>query len=61
MDSITIDDQTYNLDGMSEAARAQLRNLQFVNEQLLQRNNELQIAQTAKIGYTLALKRELSK
>ena len=61
MDSITIDDQTYNLDEMSEAARAQLQNLQFVNEQLLQRNNELQIAQTAKIGYTLALKRELSK
>ena len=61
MEKITIDGQEFDLTNASEAAKAQLRNLQFVNEQILQRNNELQIAQTAKIGYSRALKRELDK
>lgn len=61
MEKITIDGQDYDLANASEEAKAQLRNLQFVNEQILQRNNELQIAQTAKIGYSRALKRELDK
>jgi len=60
MDKITIDGQEFDLTNMSEEAKAQLNNLQFVNEQILQRNNELQIAQTAKIGYSRALKRELN-
>ena len=45
---------------MSEAPDF-LKNLQFVDEQILQRNNELQIAQTARMGYSRALKRELEK
>jgi hypothetical protein len=61
MDKITIDGQEFDLTTVSDEAKAQLNNLQFVNEQLLQRNNELQIAQTAKIGYSRALKRELEK
>ena len=61
MEKITIDGQDYDLANASEEAKAQLRNLQFVNEQILQRNNEFQIAQTAKIGYSRALKRELDK
>ena len=61
MEKITIDGQDYYLANASEEAKAQLRNLHFVNEQILQRNNELQIAQTAKIGYSRALKRELDK
>ena len=61
MEKITIDGQDYDLANASEEAKAQLRNLHFVNEQILQRNNELQIAQTAKIGYSRALKRELDK
>ena len=51
----------YDLANASDEAKAQIANLQFVNEQLLQRNNELQIAETAKIGYSRALKRELEK
>ena len=61
MDKITIDGQEFDLTNMSEEAKAQLNNLQFVNEQILQRNNELQIAQTARIGYSRALKREVEK
>ena len=61
MDKITIDDQEFDLTNMSEEAKTQLNNLQFVNEQILQRSNELQIAQTAKLGYSRALKREVEK
>ena len=59
MQNITIDGDEYDLSNASVEVQAQLRNLQFVNEQIVQRNNELQIAQTAKIGYSRALKREL--
>ena len=61
MEKITIDNKEYDLANASDEAKAQIANLQFVNEQLLQRNNELQIAETAKIGYSRALKRELEK
>ena len=61
MEKITIDNMEYDLANASDEAKAQIANLQFVNEQLLQRNNELQIAETAKIGYSRALKRELEK
>ena len=61
MEKITIDDKEYDLTDASAEVKAQLNNLQFVNEQILQRNNELQIAETAKIGYSRALKRELEK
>ena len=61
MQNITIDGDEYDLSNASSEAETQLKNLQFVNEQIIQRNNELQIAQTAKIGYSRALKRELEK
>ena len=61
MEKITIDNIEYDLTNASDEAKAQIANLQFVNEQILQRNNELQIAETAKIGYSRALKRELEK
>jgi len=61
VEKITIDNMEYDLSNASDEAKAQIANLQFVNEQLLQRNNELQIAETAKIGYSRALKRELEK
>ena len=61
MEKVTIDGQDFDLTNASEEVKAQLENLNFVNQQILQRNNELQIAQTAKIGYTRALRRELDK
>ena len=61
MEKITIDNIEYDLANASDEAKAQIVNLQFVNEQILQRNNELQIAETAKIGYSRALNRELEK
>ena len=61
MQKITIDGEEFDLSKASLEAQTQLKNLQFVDEQILQRNNELQIAQTARIGYSRALKRELEK
>ena len=61
MQNITIDGEEFDISNISLEAQAQFKNLQFVDEQILQRNNELQIAQTAKIGYSRALKRELEK
>mgnify|MGYP001201602997 CR=1 FL=1 len=58
---ITIDDIEYNLDELSDKAKEQLANIQFVNAQLQQLNNELAVSDTARIGYTNALKGELAK
>ena len=58
---ITIDNVDYNLDELSDNAKAQIRNVQFVDAQLQQLNNELAVSDTARIGYTNALKTELAK
>lgn len=58
---ITIDDVEYNLSDLPDNARAQLANIQFVDAQIQQLNNEWAVADTARIGYTAALKAELVK
>ena len=51
----------YNLDKLSDNAKAQIANMQFVDAQLQQLNNEWAVSDTARIGYTNALKAELEK
>jgi hypothetical protein len=58
---ITIDDVEYSLDELSDNAMAQLTSIQFVDAQLQQLNNEWAVSDTARIGYTNALKAELAK
>ena len=58
---ITIDDVEYNLKNLSDDVKAQLANIQFVDAQLQQLNNEWAVSDTARIGYTNALKAELAK
>ena len=58
---IKIDDVEYRLDDLSDNAKAQLASIQFVDEQLQQLNNEWAVSDTARIGYTNALKAELNK
>ena len=57
---ITIDEVEYKLSDLSDNAKAQLANIQFVDAQIQQLNNEWAVADTAKIGYTNALKAELA-
>ena len=58
---VVIDGIEYMLDVLSDNAKAQIASIQFVDEQLQQLNNEWAISDTARIGYTNALKAELSK
>ena len=60
-EKITIDEVEYNLDELSGEVKDQLTNIQFVDMQIQQLNNELSVSDTARIGYTNALKAELAK
>lgn len=59
--TITIDGKEYKATDLSQKAKEQLNNLQFVDAQIQQLNNEWAVADTARIGYTNALKAELEK
>ena len=56
-----IDGVEYKLDDLSDNAKAQIANIQFVDAQLQQLNNEWAVSDTARIGYANALKAELAK
>ena len=60
-DFITIDGKKFDKAKLSKVAQTQLGSLEFVNEQIMQKNNELQIADSARIVYTSVLKSELLK
>ena len=59
--TVTVDDVEYKLSEMSDAAKAQLSNIQFVDHQIQQLQNEWAISDTARLGYQAALKGELLK
>ena len=59
--TITIDGTSYDLDSLSQTARDTIASLQFVEEQIQQKQNEWAIADTARMAYTFALKREAKR
>ena len=59
--TVTIDGIEYKLDNLSDDAKNQIANIQFVDAQLQQLNNEWAVSDTARIGYFNALKAELAK
>ena len=58
---LTFDGKEYSIEDLSEGAKQQILNIQFVDERIQQINNELAIADTARIGYSRAIKNEVSK
>tara|TARA_B100001121_G_scaffold238175_1_gene211842 strand:- start:216 stop:431 length:216 start_codon:yes stop_codon:yes gene_type:complete len=60
-ENVTIDGKEYSLEDLSDKAKANIVNVQFVDAQIQQLNNEWAVADTARIGYTTALKKEMSK
>ena len=58
---IKIDGVDYHIENVTDEIEAQLQSLQFVNEQILQRNNDLQVLDTARLSYVSALKQEIDK
>lgn len=59
--TITVDGTNYKINDMSGAAKAQIANIQFVDAQIQQLRNEWAVADTARLGYSGALKGELLK
>ena len=57
-DIITLDGKEFDTSNTSQDFKDMVDNLTFVNEQILQKNNELQIADSARIMYLSVLKSE---
>jgi hypothetical protein len=55
---ITIDGVEYEADKMSENAKSQIINIQFVDEELQRLQNELAVSDTARMAYEGAMKSE---
>ena len=59
MPMIKIDGQEHNTDNISEEAKAQLQNLQFVDAELARLQAKAAVLQTARASYAAALKAAL--
>jgi hypothetical protein len=56
---IMLDDEEFDCSKLSRNGITALNHLQFVNEQILQKSNELQVADSARIVYTEFLRAEI--
>ena len=59
MPHITIDNQDYDLDTLSDEAKAQLQSLQFVDAELARLQAQTAVLQTARMAYAKALNEAL--
>lgn len=55
MAKVTIDGKEYEIESMSEEAKAQLASLQLTDRKIAELNTDLAIAQTARNAYAKAL------
>lgn len=55
MHMIKIDDKDYDLEQMSDEAKAQLASIQFVDAELQRLNAQSAVLQTARVAYAKAL------
>lgn len=61
MTKITIDNKDYEIESLSEDARAQLASLQYVDAELVRLQAQLAAMQTARNAYASALNGLLAK
>ncbi|MDA8417842.1 MAG: DUF6447 family protein [Desulfobacteraceae bacterium] len=61
MPTIQIDEKEYDLDQLSEEAKAQLASLQFVDAELQRLNAQAAVLQTARLAYSNALNAVLAE
>jgi hypothetical protein len=61
MATVTIDSKEYDTEQLSDAAKAQVTNVQLVDQKIAQLQQELAIMQTARNAYANALQAELPK
>lgn len=57
--AITIDGQEYPIDELSDEAKAQITNLRVTDQEIARLQQQLAIAQTARVAYANALQKEL--
>lgn len=57
--TIKIDDQEYDLDTLTDEAKAQLQSLQFVDAELVRLQAQAAVLQTARVAYAKALNEAL--
>jgi hypothetical protein len=60
MTKIKIDNVDYDLDKLSDEAKAQLASIQFVDEELIRLQSKTAAMQTARIAYARALNMSLN-
>ena len=60
MPIIKIDDKDYELDTLSDEAKAQLTSIQFVDAEMQRVNAQTAVLQTARMGYAKALNEALA-
>ena len=58
---IAVDGIEYSVNDLSQKAKSQLANINFVDTQIQQLTNEKAVVETARVGYATALKNELLK
>ena len=61
MATITIDDEEYDLDNLSDEAKQQVISLQFVQAEIKRLDAQIAVYKTASIAYSSALKGFLDK
>ncbi|MEY8831727.1 hypothetical protein AB9K29_01095 [Phaeobacter italicus] len=61
MATLTIDGKEYDTEQLSDAAKAQLTNIQLVDQKLAQLQQEQAMMQTARNAYAQVLQAELPK
>jgi len=59
MAKVTLDGKEYDTEEMTEEARNLIASVQFIEQQLQKKRNEVSIAKTARGAYARALKKEL--
>ena len=59
MPNITIDNQSYDLDTLSNEANGQLQMIQVCDQEIARLNSQLAITQTARMAYSKALQAAL--
>ena len=59
MPTITIDNKPYDVDTLSDEAKEQLQNLQFVDAELQRLKAQMAVLQTARMAYAKALQAAL--
>jgi len=60
MPSLSIDGKEYDIDSLSDSAKAQLVSLQFVQAEMQRLESQLAVCKTAQQAYQVALKNELT-